>query len=38
MTLTGRMNPRRINAHVGAPGGPRITLRTVNGSIELRKH
>jgi hypothetical protein len=38
MTLTGRMNPRRLHAHVGAPGGPRIRLHTVNGSIELRKH
>jgi hypothetical protein len=37
MTLTGRMNPRNLRAHVGAPGGPRIRLTTVNGSIELRK-
>jgi hypothetical protein len=38
MTLSGRMNPHRLRAHVGAPGGPRISLHTVNGSIELRKH
>lgn len=38
MTLTGRMNPRHLRAHVGAQGGPRIRLTTVNGSIELRKH
>jgi DUF4097 and DUF4098 domain-containing protein YvlB len=37
MTLTGRMNPRSLHAHVGREGGPRIRLTTVNGSIELRK-
>lgn len=37
MTLSGRINPRRIRAHIGAPGGPRIMLTTVNGSVELRK-
>lgn len=37
MTLSGRINPRRIRAHIGAPGGPRIILTTVNGSVELRK-
>ena len=37
MTLSGRINPRRIRAHIGAPGGPRIRLTTVNGSVELRK-
>jgi hypothetical protein len=37
MTLTGRMNPRHLQAHVGRSGGPHIRLSTVNGSIELRK-
>ena len=37
MTLSGRINPRRIRAHIGNSGGPRIILTTVNGSVELRK-
>ena len=37
MTLTGRLNPRQLRAHVGPPGGPTVRLTTVNGSIELRK-
>ena len=37
MTLSGRLNPRRIRAHVGRPGGPQIRIETVNGSIELRR-
>lgn len=37
MTVQGRIDPHNISAHVGAPGGPRITLTTVNGSIDLRK-
>jgi hypothetical protein len=37
MTLTGRFDPKRIRTHVGRPGGPRLRLQTVNGSVELRK-
>jgi hypothetical protein len=37
MTLSGRFDPRRIRTHVGRPGGPRIKIETVNGSIELRR-
>lgn len=36
LTVTGRINPRRIRATLGK-GGPRIELRTVNGQVELRK-
>jgi hypothetical protein len=35
--VQGRIDPHNLSAHVGAPGGPRITLTTVNGSIDLRK-
>jgi hypothetical protein len=37
MTVSGRINPRHIRAKIGN-GGQRISLATVNGSIELRKH
>ncbi len=37
MTVRGRLQPKRLSAHIGKPGGPHITLHTVNGSIELRK-
>lgn len=37
MTLVGRVDPKRIRTHIGRPGGPRLKLETVNGSIELRK-
>jgi hypothetical protein len=37
MTMRGRIDPHHLSVHVGATGGPRITLTTVNGSIELRK-
>jgi hypothetical protein len=36
MTVRGRINPRHIRATIGR-GGRRIELRTVNGSVELRK-
>jgi DUF4097 and DUF4098 domain-containing protein YvlB len=36
MTLSGRIDPKRISATIGK-GGRRVTLRTVNGSIELEK-
>jgi hypothetical protein len=36
MTVSGRINPRRIRATIGS-GGRRISLETVNGSVELRK-
>jgi hypothetical protein len=34
--VSGRINPRRIRATIGS-GGRRISLETVNGSVELRK-
>ena len=37
MTLTGRIDPKHLRTHVGKPGGPRIKLGTVNGSVELRR-
>jgi hypothetical protein len=37
ISLTGRIDPRHLRAHIGRPGGPRVTLRTVNGSLELRQ-
>jgi DUF4097 and DUF4098 domain-containing protein YvlB len=37
VTLSGRIDPRHLRATLGK-GGPRITLRTVNGNVELRKH
>jgi hypothetical protein len=37
MTMRGRIDPHHLSVHVGAAGGPRITLTTVNGGIELRK-
>ncbi|HVX41410.1 MAG TPA: DUF4097 family beta strand repeat-containing protein [Gemmatimonadaceae bacterium] len=37
LTVRGRMEPRHLSAHIGKPGGPRIRLRTVNGSIDLRQ-
>ena len=36
MTVSGRINPRRIRATVG-DGGRRISFSTVNGSVDLRK-
>jgi hypothetical protein len=36
MTVSGRINPRRLRATIGS-GGRRISLETVNGSVELRK-
>jgi hypothetical protein len=36
LTVTGRLGPRRINGTIGA-GGRELALRTVNGSIKLRK-
>jgi hypothetical protein len=38
MTVSGRLDPKHLRAHIGRPGGPRIKLETVNGSVELRKH
>lgn len=37
VTLHGRIDPRHLRATLGK-GGPRITMRTVNGNVELRKH
>jgi hypothetical protein len=37
MTVSGRLDPKHLHAHIGRPGGPRIKLATVNGSVELRK-
>lgn len=36
LTLDGRINPRHIRARIGAGGGE-LRLRTVNGSVEIRK-
>lgn len=37
MTVSGRLDPHRLRAHVGRPGGPQIRIETVNGSVELRR-
>jgi len=37
MTVSGRMDPKHLRAHVGRPGGPRIRLETVNGTVDVRK-
>ena len=37
MTISGRLDPKHLRAHIGKPGGPRMKLETVNGSVELRK-
>jgi len=37
MTVSGRLDPKHLRAHIGKPGGPRIKLETVNGSVELRR-
>ncbi len=37
MTVSGRLDPKHLRAHIGKPGGPRMQLETVNGSVELRK-
>lgn len=37
MTVRGRIDPHHLTVHLGAAGGPRITLTTVNGNVELRK-
>ncbi len=37
VTLSGRIDPRHLQATLGK-GGPMITMRTVNGNVELRKH
>jgi hypothetical protein len=37
MTISGRLNPRHLRAHVGRPGGPRIRLGTVNGNVDIRR-
>jgi DUF4097 and DUF4098 domain-containing protein YvlB len=36
VTITGRIDPRRLRAKLGK-GGRTIQLRTVNGNVELRK-
>jgi hypothetical protein len=36
VTITGRIDPRRLRATIGK-GGPRIRLSTVNGNVELRR-
>lgn len=37
MTVSGRIDPKHLRAHIGKPGGPRLKLETVNGSVELRR-
>ncbi len=36
LTISGRVNPKHLRATIGS-GGRRIELKTVNGSIELKK-
>jgi len=36
VTISGRIDPRRLRASIGK-GGPKIRLSTVNGNVELRK-
>ena len=36
VTISGRIDPRRLRAQIGR-GGPRVRLSTVNGNVELRK-
>jgi len=36
MTLNGRIDPKRIRTHIGRPGGPRVRIATINGSVELK--
>jgi hypothetical protein len=37
MTVSGRLDPKHLRAHIGKPGGPRLKLETVNGNVELRR-
>jgi hypothetical protein len=37
MTVSGRLDPKHLRAHIGKAGGPRMKLETVNGNVELRK-
>ena len=37
MTLSGRLDPKHLRAHIGKPGEGRMSLSTVNGNVELRK-
>jgi hypothetical protein len=36
MTISGRLDPKRIRTHIGRPGGPRIRISTINGNVDLR--
>jgi hypothetical protein len=36
MTISGRLDPKRLRTHIGRPGGPRIQISTVNGNVELK--
>ncbi len=37
MTISGRLDPKHLRAHIGKPGDARMKLETVNGNVELRK-
>ena len=37
MTLRGRMDPHHLRTHIGKPGGPRIHVETVHGTVDIRK-
>jgi len=37
MNVRGRIDPHNLNLHIGAAGGPRIRLTTVNGDVDIRK-
>jgi hypothetical protein len=37
VTVSGRIDPKHLRATIGNGGGPRVRLRTVNGSVDLRR-
>lgn len=37
MSMRGLVDPRNLDVHVGAAGGPTISLKTVNGNVQIRK-
>jgi len=36
MTISGRIDSKRLRTHIGKPGGPRIQISTINGNVELK--
>jgi hypothetical protein len=37
VTVSGKLDPRHLKARIGK-GGPKLTMTTVNGNVELRQH